>query len=200
MPSTSSNTTIGMRTHRLRPRASSGASTASSGMIRSVGSSWSTRSPYRLARGHERRRLALAPPLRREAARLLASRSRSPDAASVRSSSRRRVSASAFSASASNRASSARRSSMRSRRWSPRSRDFASFASIFASSRSASPAARSASRSAFSAALRARRSARSSRLGGGASGTPGSDPADRVRHVDRVEARSPRAGGPGARS
>ncbi len=45
MPSTNSNTTIGTRTHRLRLRASSGASTASSGMIRRVGSSWSTRSP-----------------------------------------------------------------------------------------------------------------------------------------------------------
>ena len=48
MPRTSSKTTIGIRTHLLRLRANSGASTASSGMIRRVGSSSSTRSPYRV--------------------------------------------------------------------------------------------------------------------------------------------------------
>ena len=45
MPSSSSNTTIGTRIQRPSARASSGASTATSGMMSSVGSSSSTHSP-----------------------------------------------------------------------------------------------------------------------------------------------------------
>ena len=155
MPSISSNTTIGTRTHR--PQAAG-----------------EQRSQHREERDDQQRRLELVHALTVSTDRVPRGITgsgqrpgRQPAESLERPSgpSRRRaprcgrvprhpfaprpaaaVSASAFSASASNRASSARRSSMRSRRWSARSRAFASFASIFASSRSASPAARSASR------------------------------------------------------
>ena len=119
---------------------------------------------------------------------------------SCSSSSRRSSHCPPSSASASSRSRSARRSSMRSRRRSPRSRDFASFSSILPSSRVGLPG-RALGFAQAPSALPCAPAARPGRRGSArARRHAGQAAADGVRDVDRLEARSPRAGGPGARS